>query len=232
MPNILHERADRIAREIRADYPQEGRCLDEIAERHGFFTAILPEFLCAFDALIQGFRNGRALFLCGNGGSFADCVHIAGELMKTFKLARPLSESEKRAFAALPHGDALTTHLQRGLPCVVLGLNPSLSSAIQNDSAIPALQYAQELYCLGKPGDMLLAISTSGNAQNVLYAVSTAKALRMPVIGLSGRGGGALAEVADIALRVPETETYRIQEQHVITYHLLCLLLELRFFLA
>lgn len=211
-------------------FPEEACYLHQALEQHPFLTPLLGEFLHVFEALEQGFRAGKTLYLCGNGGSFSDCIHIAGELVKTFKLPRPLNDAEREAFAGIEHGDLLAARLQKGLPCVVLGLNPSLSSAILNDSEIPGLQYAQELYCLGKPGDMLIAISTSGNAQNVLYAVSTAKALGMTVIGVTGSAGGMLAQQADIPLKVTESETYKVQEQHVIVYHLLCLLLELRFF--
>ena len=211
-------------------FPEEARYLQQALEQHPFLASMLEEFLDTFEALEQGFRAGKTLYLCGNGGSFSDCIHIAGELVKTFKLPRPLNEAERQAFANVEHGDLLAARLQKGLPCVVLGLNPSLSSAILNDSEIPGLQYAQELYCLGKPGDMLMAISTSGNAQNVLYAVSTANALGMTVIGMTGSAGGRLAQQADISLKVAESETYKVQEQHVIVYHLLCLLLELRFF--
>lgn len=211
-------------------FPEEARYLQQALEQHPFLASILEEFLDTFEALEQGFRAGKTLYLCGNGGSFSDCMHIAGELVKTFKLPRPLNEAEREAFANVEHGGLLAARLQKGLPCVVLGLNPSLSSAILNDSEIPGLQYAQELYCLGKPGDLLMAISTSGNAQNVLYAVSTANALKMTVIGMTGSAGGMLAQQADISLKVTEAETYKVQEQHVIVYHLLCLLLELRFF--
>lgn len=221
-----------IYQDMCEQFPEEARHLRHALEQHSFLAPLLGEFLQAFHLLEQGFRAGKTLYLCGNGGSFSDCIHIAGELMKTFKLPRPLNTDEQNAFVGLAHGDLLAEHLQKGLPCMVLGLNPSLSSAILNDSKASGMQYAQELYCLGRPGDVLLAISTSGNAQNVLLAVSTAKALGMTVIGLTGRMGGLLTQMADISLNVTESETYKIQEQHVIVYHLLCLLLESRFFLS
>jgi len=230
LTDTLPPHIEPIYRDICDHFPEEAQHLHHALELHPFLASLVGEFLQAFHLLEHGFRSGNTLYLCGNGGSFSDSIHISGELMKTFKLPRPLNANERRAFAGLAHGDLLASRLQKGLPCIVLGLNPSLSSAILNDSDTPGLQYAQELYCLGKPGDLLLAISTSGNAQNVLYAVSTAKALGMTVIGMTGKMGGLLAQSADILLNVTESETYKVQEQHVIVYHLLCLLLESRFF--
>ncbi|MBD3309125.1 SIS domain-containing protein [candidate division KSB3 bacterium] len=225
-----HPQARQIFQEMGLQYPEERRLVEATVEHYPFFQEFLPEFLHVFAALVDGFTAGRTLFLCGNGGSFADCIHMAGELMKTFKQKRPLSDAEKLPFAGLEFGDILTEHLEKGLPCLVLGLNPSLNSAVQNDTQLSAIQYAQELYALGHPGDMLLGISTSGNALNVRYAVSTAKALGMTTIGLTGKTGGKLADVVDIAIKSSETETYLIQQQHIIVYHTLCLMLESRFF--
>ena len=231
MYNIsLNEQAQQIFDDICGNYPEETQILNQVLQKYAFFREFLSEFLHTFSTLVHGFTAGQTLFLCGNGGSFADCIHIAGELMKTFRQKRPLSETEKAAFSGLEFGEILAEHLEKGLPCVVLGLNPSLNSAIQNDSNINAIQYAQELYALGKNGDTLLGMSTSGNALNVRYAISTAKALGIKTIGLTGKDGGKLAAVADIVLKVPETETYIVQQQHSIVYHTLCLMLELRFF--
>ncbi len=183
-----------------------------------------------FDALVQGFTAHRRLLLCGNGGSCADAMHIAGELMKSFKIPRPLSDAEKSRFEQSDSAEILTVHLERGLPCIALGLNHSLFTAIQNDKTAAALQYAQELSVLGERGDMLMGISTSGTAQNVLYAVSTARALGMKTFALTGLAGGKLAQLADIAIKAPETSTESVQELHIIIYHTLCAMLEARFF--
>lgn len=227
---FLHKQAQQIFDDICTNSPEEKRCLEQLLQKHPFARDILPDFLHVLSVLVRGFQRRQHLFLCGNGGSFADCIHIAGELMKTFKVQRPIPKAGWAAFADVEFGERLIKYLQEGLPCCVLGSNPSLVSAVQNDNDINALQYAQELYVLGKPGDMLLGISTSGNALNVRYAASTAKAVGMTVIGLTGKQGGKLAEAADVIIKVPETETYMVQEQHVIVYHALCLLLELRFF--
>lgn len=226
----LNANAQNIWEQIVANYPEECRIIEQFLQENADFQELLSDFLMMFDRLVQGFTAGQTLFLCGNGGSFSDCLHIAGELMKTFRLKRALSPEAKAKFAECECGDLLAEHLECGLPCIVLGLNPSLSSAIQNDSQISALQYAQELYALGKSGDMLLGISTSGNALNVRYAVSVAKVLGMSTFGLTGSSGGKLAEVVDLVVKVPETVTYKIQEQHIRVYHTLCLLLETRFF--
>ena len=228
---VLNQEAQQIFNDVCKNYIPEKEHLEHICDSHRFFPELFESFLLTFSALKTSFEAGGRLFLCGNGGSFSDCIHIAGELMKTFKLPRPLSEGKKSCFVGFEFEDLLTRHLQEGLPCHVLGLNPALVSAIQNDNEAGGLQYAQELYGQGKAGDVLLGISTSGNALNVRYAVSVAKALGMTVIGLTGSPGGKLAEIADVTIRVPEQETYKVQEQHLIVYHALCLWLELRFFL-
>lgn len=228
---LLNIQAQQIFDDVRSNYTAEKDILEQTLDKHQFFSEIFESFLLAFSTLKTSFEAGGRLFLCGNGGSSADCIHIAGELMKTFKLPRPLAEKKKASFTGLEFEALLTTHLQEGLPCYVLGLNPALVSAIQNDNEAGSLQYAQELYGQGQAGDVLLGISTSGNALNVRYAVSVAKALGMAVIGLTGSAGGKLAESADITIQVPEKETYKVQEQHLIVYHALCLWLELRFFL-
>ncbi|PID57847.1 phosphoheptose isomerase [candidate division KSB3 bacterium] len=229
---ILDPEVQQLVDEVWSRYDAEKNMLEQTLEEHKFFSEIFGSFLGVFSVLKTRFEAGGRLFLCGNGGSCADCIHIAGELMKTFKLPRPLSVARKACFAGLEFEEQLTAYLQEGLPCHVLGLNPGLASAIQNDNTFSGLQYAQELYGQGKAGDVLLGISTSGNALNVRYAASVAKALGMTVIALTGSGGGELAKHADRAIRVPETETYKVQEQHLIVYHTLCMWLELRFFAA
>jgi D-sedoheptulose 7-phosphate isomerase len=128
--------------------------------------------------------------------------------------------------AAQPDGTELARHLQQGLRCIPLGTNPALTSAIANDNPLRDIAYAQEIYALGRPGDVLLGISTSGGAQNVRYAASTAHALEMTVISLTGPGGGVLAAQADIAIRAPGRDTPEIQGWHIQLYHGLCEMLE------
>jgi phosphoheptose isomerase len=180
----------------------------------------------AFRVLSAAFRTGGTLFICGNGGSFADALHIAGELDKSFLLPRAIPEGHRRRLAALPGGEALAGALQRGLRTIALGANPSLASAVENDSPQRSMGFAQELYALARPGDVLLAISTSGEAQNVLNTVTVAKALGLSVIALTGQRESRLSAAADVVLRAPATETGEIQSWHIRMYHALCEMLE------
>ena len=182
-------------------------------------------------AIIACYEAGGKVLLCGNGGSCADCDHIVGELAKGFLKRRPISAEKKaemkRANPALT--DGMLDKLQCGLPAISLPSLTALNTAFCNDTD-PTLLYAQSLLALGKQGDVLIALSTSGNAKNVAAAVAVAKALGITVIGLTGKDGGRLAADADIAIRVPERETFRIQELHLPVYHYLCAAVEAHFF--
>jgi D-sedoheptulose 7-phosphate isomerase len=188
----------------------------------------------AYAAIVAAFEQGGTLYLCGNGGSFSDALHISGELLKAFARPRPLPTELCARLREQPEGAELAEHLQAGLRAHVLGCNPALATAVANDIPVPGIGYAQELCALGRAGDVLLGISTSGRARNVLLAVATARAMRITTIGLTGGGGSAslppLANQVDIALCVPERETYRVQELHLALYHRLCLMLEAHFF--
>jgi D-sedoheptulose 7-phosphate isomerase len=177
-----------------------------------------------FLAVGHSLRNGGKLFLCGNGGSAADAEHWAGELLKGFAQKRPLTQKERDT---LPEN--LRNKLQGALPAIPLTGFSSLSSAFAND-VDPDLTFAQLVWGLGKPGDVLIGISTSGNATNVCAAMEVAKAKGMIRIGLTGRSGGKLLPLTDICLRVPASETYQVQELHLPIYHCLCLMLEDEFF--
>ena len=188
-------------------------------------------FRLALQAVIDVFDADGCLYICGNGGSMSDALHISGELLKSYTLPRPLdADTKARLRSAGPDGEILGEALQRGLRTMVLGLNHSLSSALENDIATPAISYAQELLAMAHPGDALLGISTSGNARNVCYAAQVARALDMTVISLTGQDGGKLATLADIAIRAPAARTDRVQEMHITLYHCLCETLEIVFF--
>lgn len=228
---IPHDvRSQAILTDIQANHPQELQFLEHLLTRDPALNVTVPSILFAFDLLVQRFAAGHTLFLCGNGGSFSDSMHIAGELVKSFNFKRYLSPADKAAFAGVPYSDNLTQYLEYGLPCIVLGFNHALNSAILNDSGKVELQYAQELYVMGRPGDVLIGISTSGNARNVLHAIAVAKIRGMSTIGLTGQHGGELAQAVDVAIKTPETKTPYIQEQHEVVYHALCAMLEVRFF--
>ena len=179
----------------------------------------------AFRRIEAAYVRGNKLKLCGNGGSAADAEHIVGELMKGFLLKRPVAE---RVF---PGGvpDPALEKLQGALPALSLNGHPALAAALVNDTDA-SLIYAQQLLGLGRPGDVLLCISTSGNARNCCLAAQTARALGVEVIALTGAGGGRLAELSDCLIAVPERETYRVQQLHLPLYHALCARLEARFF--
>ncbi len=181
--------------------------------------------------IIDCYEQGGTLFTCGNGGSCADADHISGELLKGFCRKRPMTpeERERLASQSAEVSELLADKLQRGLRCISLMNFPGAGSAVRNDLG-GELDVAQVLYALGRPGDVLLGISTSGNSRNVRYAVAIAKLKGMKVLGLTGEGGGKLAELADVTVRAPARETYRIQEFHLPIYHAICRMIEDHFF--
>lgn len=197
--------------------------LNELLKRYPCLESAREDILKAEDALINGFKNGNKLLLCGNGGSCADCEHIVGELMKGFLSKRPLTESQKAEMKAnCPEMDEnYLSLLQRAVPAISLPSFTALNTAFCND-AEPELIFAQSLMGLGEKGDMLMAISTSGNSRNVVAAALTAKALGLKTIGLTGKSGGKLKSICDICICVPETETFKVQELHLPVYHYLC----------
>jgi len=172
------------------------------------------------------FETGGTLFICGNGGSFADALHISAELMKSFKVKRPISGHRMDNFRGLPNGDVIAQSLEEGFRTIVLGANHSLSSAVENDNPTRNMAFAQELYALARQGDVLLGISTSGNAENVLNAATTAKALGLAVILLTGSKGGDISKIADITIKAPSSETSEVQQFHSAIYHTICEMLE------
>ena len=182
--------------------------------------------------VIEGaYCRGGKLLLAGNGGSAADCDHIVGELMKGFLLSRPLPKDmrEKMKERSEQLSEETLDRLQCGLPAISLPSISALNTAFSNDCD-PALIFAQSVLSLGKEGDVLLAISTSGNSKNILAAAKVARAIGMQVIALTGKGGGALAALSDITVSVSEGETYKVQELHLPIYHYLCAKIEEHFF--
>jgi phosphoheptose isomerase len=177
------------------------------------------------------YRGGGKLLVCGNGGSAADSEHIVGELMKGFNARRPvpgaLREQLTQQFAQ--DGAYLADHLQGALPAISLVSQTALMTACANDLA-GDMVYAQQVYGYGRPGDTLLAISTSGNARNVVHALQLGCTLGLHTIGLTGRHGGAMVGLAEILIRVPWDRTPDIQERHLAIYHAICARLETEFF--
>jgi len=185
----------------------------------------------AIAALITCYEREGKLLVCGNGGSAADSEHIVGEMMKGFCLPRGLSDTDKTqlAFVAGDDTDLLGTKLQYGWAALSLVSHSALMTATANDQD-SQLIFAQQVWGLGQAGDILLAISTSGNSQNVLLAAKTARAKNMLVIGLTGATGGKLAGLCDIAITVPSDNVAQIQEMHLPIYHHICASVEAHFF--
>lgn len=185
----------------------------------------------AYELLKSAYHQGRKLLVCGNGGSASDSEHIVGELMKEFKLKRKVYGDHAASLKEIDPelGQVLADNLQGALPAISLTGHSSLQTAFMND-AEPELVFAQQVNGYGKPGDVFLGISTSGNSRNVLYAAVNAKAKGLKVIGLTGSKENKLMRFADVCIRVPEAETYKIQELHLPVYHCLCLMLEQHFF--
>ena len=205
--------------------------LDELIERYPVLAAVREDIQEAYQLLVSCYENGGKLLIAGNGVSCAEGEHIVGELMKGFVKKRAVSQEYAAALMAADpeRGEELAEKLQGGLPAIALTGHSALSTAYLND-VDGDLAFAQQTFGYGKPGDVFLGISTSGNSKNILYALAAAKASGLKTIGLTGRDGGILKEKADVAIVVPETETFKIQELHLPVYHALCLMLEERFF--
>jgi D-sedoheptulose 7-phosphate isomerase len=204
--------------------------LARLIERYPPLGSCRASIEAARQAIERCFAEGGKLLLCGNGGSAADCEHIAGELLKGFERDRPLPAELRRALAAQgDDGADLGAKLQQGLPAISLVGHPSLATAMANDID-PDLVFAQLLTALGRPGDVLLAISTSGRGRNLVAAALVSRALGLVTIALTGRGGGRLGKLSDICIDAPGETTADVQEMHVPIYHYLCRAIEERLF--
>jgi D-sedoheptulose 7-phosphate isomerase len=205
---------------------------DRLFQRYPELGICREELPAAYQALAQTFEAGGTLFLCGNGGSFADCVHIKGELAKSFVAKRPITDKVVLAkLQSSEMGRRLADAMEMGFAVVVLGESHSLRSAYENDRD-PVLHYAQELNAFASstaPG-IFMGISTSGHAKNVLAAMTLAQAYGMTTISFTGTDGGPLAQWADIKLKTPGESTSDIQENQLPIYHALCLMIEANFF--
>ena len=205
--------------------------IDLLIERYPILKECRQSLIDAYFIMEEAYEGDHKLLIAGNGGSAADSEHIAGELMKRFKTPRPVTPEMAEKLKAIDpvRGANLAKNLERGLMAIPLVAHEALSTAYIND--VDGLGvFAQQLFGFGRPGDVFLGISTSGNSKNVMSATVVARALGIRVIGLTGAKGGELAQVADVAVKVPETETYMIQELHLPVYHCWCLMLEDKFF--
>jgi D-sedoheptulose 7-phosphate isomerase len=171
-------------------------------------------------------RKKKKILLCGNGGSAADCLHIAGELMKSFALPRRPPEADLRRLRNSQEGwEFLVAHLQQGVPALALSTNVPLLTAIANDIS-PELIFAQQVYVLGQPGDVLIGLSTSGKSASVIAALKTARAGGMATIGFTGGAPAPMDHYCDVLLKTSARETFKVQEEHLPLYHTLCLMVE------
>ncbi len=205
--------------------------IDELIERYPSLSGCRKDVKNAYVMLRDTYKAGRKLLIAGNGGSAADAEHIAGELMKKFRLTRHVPDELAQKLAAIDpeRGAKLAANLERSLTAVPLVTCEAITTAYMNDVDAIGV-FAQQLYGFGREGDVFLGISTSGNSENIISAAIVAKALGIRVITLTGDGGGKLSAFADVAITVPETETYKIQELHLPVYHCLCMMLEEEFF--
>ena len=198
--------------------------INEFLARYPQLASYRESIQSACELLIRTFTSGGRLYICGNGGSAADALHITGELVKSFVLERPLDNT----FIDQTSDKELLCNLQGALPAFALVENTALATAFSNDCAAEFV-FAQQVYAYARNGDCVWGISTSGNAENVIHAIMAAKGRRAVTLGLTGSGGGELKKLCDVCICVPETETYKVQELHLPVYHAICMALEEHF---
>lgn len=205
--------------------------MEELLERYPALAGCRRDAECAVERMVQCYRSGGKILVCGNGGSCSDSDHIVGELMKGFHLKRPMDAKQAERFrAVLGEGaERYIERLQCGIPAIALPAQAAVLSAFAND-VDPELVYAQMVFGYARPQDLLICISTSGNAGNAVAAAEVAQAMGIPVIALTGERDSDLEKKAAVCIRVPDHETYRIQELHLPVYHYLCAETEARLF--
>ncbi len=205
--------------------------IEELIVRYPALECCKSEIIKAVGRIIESYKKGGKVLICGNGGSSSDSGHIVGELMKGFLKLRPLSLSKREEMKKNNPdiSDTLLDQLQGSLSAINLTENSALISAFAND-VDPRLSYAQQVLGHARGNDILIGISTSGNAGNVADACHVAKALGVTTIGLTGKDGGLLKNLSDICIVVPENETFKIQELHLPVYHCICAMVEEHFF--
>ncbi len=201
--------------------------LARLVDRYPDLQATTDDIAAGYEMLRACFAGGGKALFCGNGGSAADCEHIVGELMKGYLLPRPIAPTTGHRLreAYGDDGDYLAGHLQGALPAISLVSQVGLITAYANDVA-PDMIFAQQVYGYGRPGDVLVGISTSGTSRNVLHALRVARAMELRTLGFSGESGGAMAGLCDTLVRAPWQATAYVQERHLAIYHALCAMLE------
>jgi len=205
--------------------------LEELIRRYPQLDACKKDIEKAYLLLQKTYDKNGKLLIAGNGGSAADSEHIAGELMKRFKITRPINKelADKLMKIDPDRGERLVKNLEMPLCAVPLTSHIAITTAYMNDADATGV-FAQQMLGFGNEGDVFLAISTSGNSENIISACVVAKAMGIKIIGLTGEKESKLSNYSDICIKVPETETYKIQELHLPVYHALCLMLESNYF--
>jgi len=206
------------------------QAFSDLTDRHPRLIKAAVALGQAYLVIAGSLERGGTLFLAGNGGSMSDALHISGEMLKSYARPRPLADFERKPLESLPEGEMLAHTLERGMRAVVLGLNPVIRSAVDNDFRERGLDVAQEVNALGRAGDVLLGISTSGKARNIYLATQVARSKGLITILLTGPNRSPLAKEVDIVIHAPGEQTDRIQENHILLYHCLCDMLERDFF--
>jgi D-sedoheptulose 7-phosphate isomerase len=195
--------------------------IENLTSRYPELKFMENEVKRAIEAVVDCYKRGGKILLCGNGGSAADSEHISGELLKGFMSKRRPTEEELAKLSSALGSCDLAAKLQRGIPAIPLTSLTASLSAFAND-VDPELVFAQLVFALSSPGDLLMCLSTSGNSLNVVRAAQAAKALGLTVVSFTGEGGGKLLEISDLTLSAPEKETYKVQEYHLPIYHAIC----------
>ncbi len=186
-------------------------------ERYPALNVCREEIENAVDMIISTYQNGGKVLVCGNGGSASDSEHIVGELMKGFLSKRAVKDER------IP--ESLRNGLQGALPAISLPSQSAILSAFINDVE-PEMMYAQLVYGYARENDLVIGLSTSGNSKNVVKAIEVAKCIGAKTLSMTGEKASRLSELSDITIRVPSTETYKIQEYHLPVYHYLCMEVE------
>lgn len=203
--------------------------VEQLLSNYPHLESVKEKIEQAYELMSHCYEAKRKILLCGNGGSAADCEHIAGELLKNFCLSRKIPQEEREKFQQYGADDTMIENIMGGLPAISLVSHASFLTAFCNDHGMDNI-FAQQVYVLGNHGDVLWAISTSGNSSNVINAAIAAKVKGIKIVAMTGADGGKLKEYADVLINVPADSTARIQEMHIPIYHTICKILEGKFF--
>jgi D-sedoheptulose 7-phosphate isomerase len=201
--------------------------VEELVRKFPDLAGSRAEIVAGSKVIVDALKNDRFLFLAGNGGSMADSLHIAGELKKSFEKPRPLPNDLTDKIRLFDSSQQLADNLQLGVKAIVLGVDPVLTTAIDNDISLRHIHFAQELLSLGAEGDSLFLLSTSGKSQNLINAGVVAKAMGLKTVLLTGASPSEqMLKISDVTIRTPSTHTATVQHYHSVIYHSICGVIE------